>query len=526
MLVGNCCRMGPEIDKEYRMSSIQGIGSTSWLKPAFADKNGKALTLQEVIDSGLVPPPRLVDDIFKEEAGHAPVYDEYGNFLHKPLTTSENWAATKSATSANGTYVVVGEQKSAGEPARYTLGLGTGTDRELSLDFTGDVRIGTAENGDYLVYSTEKHATTRYLADGTSFEIEGDATQAASEKIYVSTTGGEIYGGDGDEVFFIFGNNTRLHCGNGNDKVILGDLVEAATIHAGEGDNAITGGQLHASHITAGSGNNTIQLQKSLDTRLDLGGGNNVVKINEYIDGSASMGDGNNNLMLGSALGLDLTIGAGDNAVTISNKMNQESRLSLGDGDNTLKIGSLGLTVFGPLSRRLPDEIGFLSREELDTYFERPVIAGSSASISLGSGNNTVQVREMSYASSIDIGDGNNNVSVGSMKYDSSVSIGNGNNSIVSKGTLRHGASITCGDGTNMIEYEGAEQGAFLKVGNGANYRKNALTSHYARLASGTHTEKVNVVTQYIFPKESIEPQRMNSPANTELTDRVAMLWH
>ena len=505
--------------------SIQGIGASSGFMPVFTDASGKAQSFQEAIDSGKISAPKTYNEVALEDAGHAtPVYDENGNFLHKPMTT-EDWAASKSAVSADGTFVAVSGRGSAGQAGSYSLSLGSGTNREMTLDFTGDLRVGTAENGDYLVYSAERNLTTRYAADGTTTETHGDATQNASGKIHVSTSGGEIHGGDGDEVFFVFGHNATIHCGSGNDKVILSDTAENVTVNAGKGDNTITGGQLYGGAITAGDGNNTIQLQKSLDTRIALGKGNNSVKVSEYIGGSLGLGDGDNILMLGKAQGTTIKIGNGDNAVTIST-MDQESALNAGDGNNTLNIGEIGKVVFEMRRIDWSTILGKSPKEAYLNLINRPIIGGSSASVTLGNGNNTVHVSSMINEASVTIGNGNNRFTVNSVLRHSSISLGDGDNDLFSTSSLQGESSISLGNGTNLIEYAGAGDYSTLRLGSGANYLKQPFNSLYARLAGGEHTGGTRAHVDTFFTRDSIRPQPSGSQANSELSQRISLLWH
>jgi len=508
------------------MSAISGVSSSYHDIPVFDGVNHGGQTqagyeaLQAAAAKAWVEP-----SVIAEALGYTPVYDADGNFLHKPMVTNENWASSKSSTSSDGTFVSVSGQSSTGQAETYALSLGSGTDRELKLDFTGDLRIGTAENGDYLVYSAEKNITTRYAADGTTTEVDGDATANASGKIHVSTTGGEIHGGDGDEVFFVFGNNATIHCGSGNDKVILGDAAENVTIDAGDGDNTITGGQLYGGKITAGNGNNTIQLTKALDTQIALGSGDNSVSVNAYTGGSLKMGDGNNTLKIGSALGVNMGTGEGDNRITV-NTMNQYTKLTVGDGNNDLRIGSMGQVIFDN-SRKDWSQIEGMNYDELYKFtHNRKILVGSSAAISLGNGNNTVSVGSMINGSSVNIGDGNNQFSVNDMSYNSSVKLGDGNNTLSSREMLGNESFITCGNGSNILDYKGVDRFSSLTVGNGDNYLKHPFGSLYARLANGTHTGTCKTVTDYTYSMESVNPQLLGAQADSELSQRVALLWH
>lgn len=446
----------------------------------FASSNGQSAT-------PAVPAPTFFADLnlggksFIEASGFDMSRSTFGgdlwNELHKtfangtytcPVDTKKAEQIYKTATATNSDGSVVSVTKNAeGDEVSYHLELGG-----ISLDFTGDLRLGKNEEGSYLVYSSESGKTTLYNADGTiNTEQDGDATANASHKIYVDTTGAEIQGNDEDELFFILGENTKVTCGAGNDTIVLPANSYGAQIDAGQGNNTITGHNVFDAKITAGDGNNSVNIGRQFDTSLSLGNGNNKAKVGALIGGEFISGDGDNSIHIGGARAANVTIGNGDNIVDMYD-LKYNSTLNIGNGNNTVEIYEVGANdtdladdAYRETGIFVHDiaSVGFFGDPEIKALYANK----DSSTINMGNGDNYLHIYEVQNNGAVNLGNGNNKAIIAIVKH-SEFSIGDGDNT-VSIGHLENGSSAQIGNGDNYIVLHQIKDNSSATIGDGDN---------------------------------------------------------
>ena len=368
---------------------------------------------------------------------------------------------------SDGTAVSVSKLGDVEGESCYRLRLGEGTGKELELEFSGDLRVGTDLEGKYLVYSPQTHTTRTYAADGSITETEGDATQESAQVIHIGVTGATLQGGDGDDVFLVLGANTVVDCGAGNDTVVLGYNASRADIRLGEGNNQVSGQMLHSGSIKGGDGDNQIRLAMH-DTSVVLGNGINTLSCTT-IDGEVSLGNGDNclnlavsgtrivcgdgnNMLQGTTIegAANISFGNGNNSLDV-HEIREDSRVSFGDGNNTINLYSLGQlwTDFDGWSSGTPGAI----------------LAQSGASLSMGNGNNSIEIYEILEHSSLTTGHGDSTIVVHTLA-NSSLHVGNGNNDINISGIETSTTQV--GNGNNTVHYGSLDESTAV-IGNGNN---------------------------------------------------------
>lgn len=411
---------------------------------------------------------------------------------------------TRTATNTDGTKVSVQYTGTDGENL-YSLQLGN----SLTLEFSGDLRVGKSGDGNYLVYSSATGKTTHYNADGTiAEESDGDATAATAHKIHIGTTDTELIGGDEDELFFVLGDNTLVHCGSGNDTVVLGAYSYGAEVFLGEGSNSVSGGTAFDARISSGDGNNRIDISHTYDTDITLGAGNNIVKSSKTFGGSIVVGDGDNYIQATDAKATNILLGNGDNKFFGSLEYN--SSFTAGNGNNHVDIEDVGTSYLdlylaakrqgydvqgawqpghdrddiksiyttwqGNTSITLGDGNNYLSMYDC---YEATVYVGNgdnrvssaniqSSNIHAGDGSNIVSLDGLDGSTTAVIGNGNNSIRIGGMQDNSSLSIGNGHNAIAF-GSARDNATVSVGSGNNDIKIWALYDNALFSIENGNN---------------------------------------------------------
>ncbi len=231
-----------------------------------------------------------------------------------------------------------------------------------------------------------------------------------------STTGMDVTGGDGNDVFELGGTNDTVDGGAGND-----------TITATGGDNNISGGD-GDDYIVTGDGDDVIDLGEGNDF-VDSGAGDDTI-TNDGGNNMVIAGDGNDSITLGDGDNY-INSGAGDDTITAGNGDND---VISGDGNDSITLG--------------------------DGYNIVDAGAGND-SITLGHGPNDITAGDGDDA--ITAGNGDNDVDAGA--GNDSVTLGDGNN-IVDAGDGTN--AITAGDGQNEV-YGGANVDS-ITLGDGGNY--------------------------------------------------------
>lgn len=433
-----------------------------------------------------------------------------------------DWSRVSEAVNSDGTKVTVTDLRSESE-GQYRLQLDTGTGGTIDLEFSGDLRLGTDVDGNYLVFSAETGRTTRYNADGSvAEETYGDATSTAGNRIHIGTTGAALVGSDDDELFFVLGDDTKVTCGSGNDTVVLAKNSFGADINIGEGNNTVTGNRMFNGRVVAGDGDNRFELG-FCDSDVIAGDGNNTVK-GSVVDGSFTAGDGNN-FFKGNITASSVKFGNGDNIID-SYSVEYNSALEIGNGNNIVTVGTLGSggSLVGYLSFNGVDTSSFSigngnnivdienimpidshnissgSRyNELKTkdnydelisglnnnskikikdiginniYFgngDNSIKIGniSNCSVNIGNGNNNIEIYEL-IEISLAIGHGNNNYYTYSIQ-DSEISFGDGNNAFTFA-DIGGSSQITSGDGNNIVSLGNMSGTSTASLGSGDNY--------------------------------------------------------
>lgn len=242
------------------------------------------------------------------------------------------------------------------------------------------------------------------------------STGAVTLSTVDSTTGMDVTGGDGNDVFELGGTNDTVDGGAGND-----------TITATGGDNNISGGD-GDDDIVTGDGDDVIDLGEGNDF-VDSGAGDDTI-TNDGGNNTVIAGDGNDSITLGDGDNY-INSGAGDDTITAGNGDND---VISGDGNDSITLGD-GFNI---------------------------VDAGAgNDSITLGHGPNDITAGDGDDA--ITAGNGDNDVDAGA--GNDSVTLGDGDN-IVDAGDGTN--AITAGDGQNEV-YGGANVDS-ITLGDGGNY--------------------------------------------------------
>lgn len=378
------------------------------------------------------------------------------------------------ATTADGTQVTVGNASAGAsgetEPAEnpaYTVNLKNADGSEFNLEFSGDVRITRSADATS-VYFSDTNKTRLYTADGTFSEIDGYFGDENANSIYVSTRDGSSFtAGNGDNLFFVYGDNTSIEGGSGNDTVVITEGTEGHVINTGEGNDKVTG--------------------KNLDnSSINLGGGNNTLDLGLVSNSTIAAGDGHNTLKTGALNNTAMVLGSGNNAITVSSLYN-DSSIVAGDGNNTLQCNALGRTesVFGPASSA---NVLFGSGDNNVKIYEML----HQSALGMGNGNNTVDIYELEQQSSLIMGDGNNNVKIYETEGSSTVAIGNGNNRI-NIYELEGQSSLTIGGGNNTLKIYETENSSSVTVGNGNNSMQLYAMLQASVVSAGGGNNSINV---------------------------------
>ncbi|MDR2892934.1 MAG: hypothetical protein LBV80_07620 [Deltaproteobacteria bacterium] len=460
---------------------------------------------------------------------------------------------TRTAINSDGTQVSV-VQADNNDESGYRLNFG----ESLSLDFVGDLRLGKNEEGNYLVYSFESNKTTVYNADGSvSAELDGDTTAGTINKVHIGTSGAELQGSDEDELFFVFGDNTKVTCGSGNDTIVLPKDSHGAQINTGEGDNTIIGyhmsdaviatgdgdNKINASsminsNLTIGDGNNNFDIDILADTSVYVGNGDNSIESLSMVGGGFIIGNGNNKFNVCDILDANINIGNGDNNINMY-QINSDSIFKSGNGNNDVEIKYIG--GYNPANSLIQDRMSSIwymfkiNNGSHSSFYQLKKMTESAIqtinehitkknkelhtntdinSVSLGNGNNNLNVWTVNRNSSINLGDGNNDAFIGNMN-NSYLEIGNGNNR-VNASIINGNSSIMIGGGNNEFFTRIVNDNSNILMGDGEN--KITITDWFGK-------ERIfSVYPNRSSREEVVETVEQENVPQTELTRRVGML--
>ena len=231
-----------------------------------------------------------------------------------------------------------------------------------------------------------------------------------------STTGMDVTGGDGGDVFELGATDDTVDGGAGDD-----------TITASGGHNTVTGGT-GDDVIVTGAGNDVIDLGEG-DDFVNSGAGDDTI-TNDGGNNTVVSGDGDDTITLGNGNN-DVNSGDGDDSITLGHGNNI---VDAGEGANTITAGD----------------------------GDNDITAGTgSDTITLGHGDNIVNAGDGT--NTITAGDGDNDITSGGAGTDE-ITLGHGNN-VVDAGDGTN--IITAGDGVNEV-FGGADEDS-ITLGDGGN---------------------------------------------------------
>lgn len=231
-----------------------------------------------------------------------------------------------------------------------------------------------------------------------------------------STTGMDVTGGDGDDVFELGATDDTVDGGAGDD-----------TITASGGHNTVTGGT-GDDVIVTGAGNDVIDLGEG-DDFVNSGAGDDTI-TNDGGNNTVVSGDGDDTITLGNGNN-DVNSGDGDDSITLGHGNNI---VDAGEGANTITAGD----------------------------GDNDITAGTGSDIiTLGHGDNIVDAGDGT--NTITAGDGDNDITSGGAGTDE-ITLGHGNN-VVDAGDGTN--IITAGDGVNEV-FGGADEDS-ITLGGGGN---------------------------------------------------------
>lgn len=296
----------------------------------------------------------------------------------------------------------------------------------VSVEFTGDIKSAMNADGNRSIYFYDTNTTRTYGIDGNYVEGEGDLIAADADSIFISTSGSDIFTGNGNNLVFVYGDNAGVQGGAGNDDIRLAGGVSNVKIDTGSGDDMVSG-------------------TSAYDLDLNLNEGNNTVSFTTMAGGTVTAGDGNNSISISTASGAAISLGDGQNTYA-GNYMKNNASLTMGNGANTVDLYDLGAE-------------------------ETHRSTGSSASISLGNGNNNVKIYGVHGGSQVTAANGNNTINIYEIDSGSALNLGSGNNNINMYEVIE-GAAVTVGNGNNNLKIYEIESGSNVTLGNGANRAK------------------------------------------------------
>lgn len=297
----------------------------------------------------------------------------------------------------------------------------------VNVEFTGDMKSALTADGNRSVYFFDTNTTRTYGTDGSYIDAEGDHIAADADSIFISTSGSNISTGNGNNLVFVYGDNTSIQGGSGNDDIRIAANLSNVKIDTGSGDDTVSGSRVYGLELNLNEGSNTVSFSASV------------------VGGSITTGDGSNNLTISTASDVAVSLGDGQNTYT-GGYLTNNSSLTIGDGDNTVNVRQVGAT---------------------ETYRS----AGSSATITLGNGDNNVEIYGMHNGSQVAAANGNNSINIYEIETGSALELGNGNNNI-NIYELENGSTATIGNGNNNVKFYGIESGSSVSLGNGSNRAK------------------------------------------------------
>ena len=363
-----------------------------------------------VAESGFMPSglPRLSKDqrfamIMQIAQSEQVAADKMPAISSRPIYEPE--PGTTKISTANGIHVSVTQHPwQSMDDNRYTLQLGE-EGSEISVDFSDSLRIGKTEDGLYAVYFSDDNVTRTYAPDGSFTETAGDRTDADAGRLFISTTRGEtLQGGNGNDTFYLYGSDTTLDTGAGDNTVVVK-----------RGVTSLQGGS--CSSLTTGDGNNTISAA--------------------LFSGTMTVGNGDNSISIGHLSG-GMALGHGRNHVVVDTMAH--AIIEPGNGDSTFTIGNMG--IMSHISSR--------GATEARRTFNIGAMVGRSF-IGLGGGSNTYNIGRMEGAPSISQYSGSMDATIDSMSGSASVGSNAGRASVYVRSMTNHAEVSVCGNSSVRV---------------------------------------------------------------------------
>jgi hypothetical protein len=350
----------------------------------------------------------------------------------------------------------------------------------VSVEFTGDIKAGKNSAGNLSVYFHNTGVTRTYSADGGYTEEQGYLlADDADSSIIINTSGSHVTAGNGNNLIFVYGDNSSIRGGEGNDDIRLASGLSNVKIDTGAGDdsvsvitayNNINGATAYNMELTLNSGNNNVFLGGMngrggmIGGSITAGNGDNNLNISGAAGTVINLGDGDNRLNISEAAGTAITLGDGDNRYK-GYALSQGASLALGDGSNSVDIYEVGQAQ--TVSRSRDASSATLSLGNGDNQVKVSKIqSGSEASAENGA--NTFDISEIASGSALNVGNGDNKLGITEVEGNSSVNIGNGDNKIYIN-ELESGSHVALGNGNNLAKIYSIEGGSSLGFGDGHN---------------------------------------------------------
>ncbi|MDR1242774.1 MAG: hypothetical protein LBM00_08340 [Deltaproteobacteria bacterium] len=335
--------------------------------------------------------------------------------------------------------------------------------RSFNVEFTGDIKAGKNSAGNLSVYFHNTGTTRTYSADGGYIEEKGYLlADDADSSIIISTSGSHVAAGNGNNLIFVYGDNSSIQGGEGNDDIRLASGLSNVKIDTGAGDDSVS--------VTTAY--NNINGATAYNMELTLNGGNNNVFLRGMngrggmIGGSIAAGNGDNNLNLSGTDGTVITLGDGDNRLNISEAARTE--ITLGDGDNHYKGYALSKGANLAMGNG-SNSVDIYEVGQAQTV-SRSRGAGS-ATLSLGNGDNQIKIYQIQSGSELSAGNGANTLDIGELESASALSVGNGDNKLGIM-EIEGNSSVNIGNGDNKLYIHELESGSHVELGNGNNLAK------------------------------------------------------
>ena len=324
-----------------------------------------------------------------------------------------------------GSNIAATDNNMSEQPYFAKIDLPEGTSRTISLD--GNSKIHYDKLGNISVYSFASDTTRTYTSDNGEWqESKGDNIPSNSSSVYACFSNTQTTGSNSNNTYMLYGDDITINAGDGNNIFILAEDVNNIKINSKDGDNLVKASTVYNSEIKLGNGNNKIFAEK-------------------MYKGTVSAENGNNFFQSTLVNGTDINLGKGNNAFR-AYYFCSDASLVVGDGKNNIDVQCFGN-----------------SHDHTSLH-----CAKSSASMSIGNGNNDIYIFQISNSSNFTIGDGDNAIYLNTTSGNSKVQIGNGDNELKTRHILDN-TKINIGDGNNIFKASCLDDNAKVCFGDGNN---------------------------------------------------------